>query len=93
MNSERPIYLALRHFLGPTNCSFENSLSIKNKEEESMIKLRVQGTSIELKRMYRVLEKQKSISILSLSDMYPNKGTNKYFRMYMDIAVEPKKAK
>ena len=43
-----------------------------------MIKLRVQGTSIELKRMYRVLEKQKSISILSLSDMYPNKGTNKY---------------
>lgn len=58
-----------------------------------MIKLRVQGTSIELKRMYRVLERQKAITILSLSDMYPNKGTNKYFRMYMDIAVEPKNAK
>ena len=50
-----------------------------------MVKIRLQGTSNELKRMRRVIERNRNLKVLSVSGVFANKGTNKYFRQYYDI--------
>lgn len=55
-----------------------------------MVKIRLQGTSNELKRMRRVIERNRNLRVLSVSDIFSNKGTNKYFRQYMDVSFELK---
>lgn len=54
-----------------------------------MVKIRLQGTTNELKRMRRVIERNRSLTVLSVSEVFSNKGTNKYFRQYMDISFDP----
>ncbi len=53
-----------------------------------MVKIRLQGTTNEIKRMRRVIERNRSLQVLSISDVFPNKGTKKYFRQYMDISFD-----
>ncbi|MCR5816234.1 MAG: hypothetical protein K6F91_05090 [Ruminococcus sp.] len=55
-----------------------------------MVKVRLQGTTREIKRMKRCIERNNRIKIISISDIFSNKGTKKYFRQYMDVMVEPK---
>ena len=55
-----------------------------------MVKIRLQGTSNELKRMRRVIERNRNLKVLSVSEVFANKGTNKYFRQYMDISFDLK---
>lgn len=50
-----------------------------------MVKIRLQGTTNELRRMKRVIERNKQLSVIDISDVYPNVGTKKYFRQYMDV--------
>ena len=50
-----------------------------------MLKIRLQGTTNELKWFRKILEKNDNFKILSISEPYVNKGTNKYFRVYVDI--------
>ncbi len=50
-----------------------------------MIKLRAMGTKNELKWVRKVLERDKRIKVISVSEMYENKGTNRYYRMYADV--------
>ena len=50
-----------------------------------MVKLRAMGTKKELKWVRKVLERDKRIIVISISEMYANKGTNRYYRMYADI--------
>ncbi len=50
-----------------------------------MVKLRAMGTKNELKWVRKVLERDKRIKVLSISEMYANKGTNRYYRMYADV--------
>ena len=45
-----------------------------------MLKIRLQGTTNELKWFRKILEKNSNFEILSISEPYANKGTNKYFR-------------
>ena len=61
------------------------------REDSEMVKIRLQGTTNELKRMKRVIERNRSLTVLSASEVFPNKGTKKYFRQYMDISFEPVK--
>ena len=56
-----------------------------------MVKIRLQGTTNELKSMRRVIERNRSLSVLSASEVFPNKGTKKYFRQYMDVSFDPVK--
>ena len=58
--------------------------------DAKMVKIRIQGTSNELKRCRRVLERENRIDILNQSDVFPNKGTSKYYRQYMDIQIRQK---
>lgn len=50
-----------------------------------MVKIRLQGTTNEIKRMRRVIERNRCLTIVSVSDVFPNKGTVKYFRQYVDV--------
>lgn len=50
-----------------------------------MVKIRLQGTTNEIKRMRRVIERNRGLTVVSTSEVYPNKGTNKFFRQYVDI--------
>lgn len=53
-----------------------------------MVKIRLQGTTNEIKRMRRVIERNRGLQVVSVSDVYPNKGTKKYFRQYVDISFD-----
>lgn len=50
-----------------------------------MVKIRLQGTKNDIKRARRLLERNRDLIVLSTSDVYENKGTNKYFRQYMNV--------
>ena len=50
-----------------------------------MIKLRAQGTKNDLKWLRKQLERIDVFHIVSCSEIYSNVGTDKYYRMYIDI--------
>ena len=50
-----------------------------------MIKLRAQGTKNDLKWLRKQLERIDVFHIISCSEIYSNVGTDKYYRMYIDI--------
>ena len=54
-----------------------------------MVKIRMQGTTRDIKRMKRCIERNKRIKVISVSDVLNNKGTKKYFRQYMDVMIDP----
>ena len=56
-----------------------------------MVKIRLQGTTNKIKRLRRVIERNRSLLVVSTSEVFPNKGTKKYFRQYMDISFDPVK--
>ncbi len=53
-----------------------------------MVKIRLQGTTNEIKKMRRVIERNRCLTVVSTSEVFPNKGTEKYFRQYMDIVFD-----
>lgn len=53
-----------------------------------MVKIRLQGTTNELKRMRRIIERSRFLRVISVSEVYANKGTTKYYRQYMDISFD-----
>ena len=56
-----------------------------------MLKIRLQGTTNDIKWFQKILQRDKRINVLEMSEKYANKGTNKYFRVYAEIdkAVRP----
>ena len=61
------------------------NIAPKNDWRSKMLKIRLQGTTNELKWFRKILEKNSNFEILSISEPYANKGTNKYFRVYVDV--------
>ena len=53
-----------------------------------MVRHRLSGTKIELKQRIKRIERDKSISIRSISDYLPVKGSNKYYRVFIDEEQE-----
>lgn len=67
-------------------------MDLKSREEKiEMVKIRLQGTTNEIKRMRRVIERNRNLKVISVSDVFANKGTKKYFRQYMDISFDLEK--
>ncbi len=56
-----------------------------------MLKVRLMGTRNNIKWFIKLLKKDKRIKILQISDLYANKGTNKYYRAYAEVEKETKK--
>ena len=52
------------------------------------MKLRVMGTKDECvlaQEYYKALERQENVKFVSVSHMYPNRGSNTLFRVYIEI--------
>ena len=50
-----------------------------------MLKLRLQGTREDIGWFSRFLQNHPKIEVIEMSDIYANKGTIKYYRMYAEI--------
>lgn len=50
-----------------------------------ILKIRLQGTLKDIQWFRRILEKHKELDVLEVSDAYANKGTSKYFRVYVEV--------
>lgn len=58
-----------------------------------MLKIRMQGTRKDIRWFQRLLEKHSEIRLLQSSEIYSNKGTDKYFRSYAEIEKRDKKGR
>ena len=50
-----------------------------------MLKIRLQGTTKDIRWFKTILEKHSGIRVLQISDIFSNKGTNRYFRTYAEV--------
>ena len=50
-----------------------------------MLKIRLQGTVKDIRWFKRLLEKHPEIRVLQVSEIFSNKGTNRYFRSYVEV--------
>lgn len=50
-----------------------------------MLKIRLQGTLKNIQWFRSILEKHKELDVLEVSEAYANKGTSKYFRVYVEV--------
>ena len=50
-----------------------------------MLKIRLQGTVRDIRWFKRLLEKHPGIRVIQVSEIFSNKGTNRYFRFYAEI--------
>lgn len=55
-----------------------------------MLKIRLQGTVKDIHWFKHLLEQNKEIRLLTFSEPFSNKGTNRYFRVYAEIAKKDK---
>lgn len=58
-----------------------------------MLKIRLQGTIGEIQWFRRVLEEVEAIEITEFSRPFTNKGTNRYYRVYVETIKANKKKK
>lgn len=55
------------------------------------MKLRVMGTLDECKlakAYYGMLERQDNVKYVSVSELYPNRGSNKLYRVYIEVVYK-----
>lgn len=50
-----------------------------------MLKIRMQGTKRDIHWFQRLMERNKEIRVLRVSEIFENKGTDKYFRAYAEV--------
>ena len=50
-----------------------------------MLKVRLQGTKNDIRLFLKLLERDKRLEVKNTSDLFNNKGTEKYKRLYTEI--------
>ena len=50
-----------------------------------MLKVRLMGTKNDIKWFSKILQRNPKIEVTEFSDLYTNKGTNKFYRAYVEI--------
>ena len=50
-----------------------------------MLKVRLMGTKNDIKWFGKILQRNPKIEVTEFSDLYPNKGTKKYHRAYVEV--------
>ena len=50
-----------------------------------MLKIRMQVTKKDLHWFRQLLERHEGVDVMSVSESFANKGTNKYFRVYAEV--------
>ena len=81
----------IKHFLGSIILAFlsistvtgqSNALDLSGKWNFQIDR---EDTGVKEQWFRKILEKNSNFEILSISEPYANKGTNKYFRVYVDV--------
>ena len=60
-------------------------ISLRDPGGGEMIKVRLQGTKEDMEWLEKQLSECPEIRISQISETFNNKGTNKYFRKYLEI--------
>ena len=50
-----------------------------------MLKIRLMGTTKDIKWFKKILERCGQLDVLEFSEPYANKGTSKYYRVYVEV--------
>ena len=50
-----------------------------------MLKIRLMGTKNDIKWFEKILKRQSKVAVTEVSDLYRNKGTNIYYRAYVEV--------
>ena len=50
-----------------------------------MLKVRLMGTKNDIVWFHKILQRHPQIEVLEISELYSNKGTNKYYRGYAEV--------
>ena len=50
-----------------------------------MLKVRLMGTKMILNGLEKILQRNPKIKVTEFSDLYPNKGTKKFYRAYVEV--------
>ena len=51
-----------------------------------MLKVRLMGTKNDLTWFGKILKRIPKIEVTEFSDLYPNKGTKKFYRAYVEVS-------
>ncbi|MGN0375267.1 MAG: hypothetical protein ACI4EN_07185 [Butyrivibrio sp.] len=54
-------------------------------ERSKMLKIRLQGTRNDIKWFDKILQRHPKVEVTEQSELYQNKGTNKYYRQYVEV--------
>ena len=63
----------------------------KEVKPNSVIKVRLQGTTNDIKWFKKLLKRDNRIEVLQESELFANKGTKKYFRTYLEVTKNRQK--
>lgn len=58
-----------------------------------MLKIRLMGTKNDIKWFEKILRRNSKVEVLEFSDFHSNKGTQKYYRVYVEVAKSNVKEK
>ncbi len=50
-----------------------------------MLKVRLMGTRNDIKWFGKILRRNPKMEVTEFSDLFPNKGTKKYYRAYVEV--------
>lgn len=50
-----------------------------------MLKVRLMGTKNDIKWFGKLLRRNPKIEVMEFSDLYPNKGTDRFYRVYVEV--------
>lgn len=50
-----------------------------------MLKVRLMGTKNDIKWFGRILQRTRKVEVTEFSALYPNKGTNRFYRAYVEV--------
>ena len=50
-----------------------------------MLKIRLMGTKNDIKWYEKILQRNPKVEVTEFSDTYPNKGTKKFYRAYVEV--------
>ena len=54
-------------------------------EEMIDVKSQIDGNKNDITWFKKIMQRHPKIEVLELSDLYPNKGTDKYYRSYAEV--------
>ena len=54
-------------------------------EEMIDVKDSVDGNKNDITWFKKIMQRHPKVEVLEMSDLYPNKGTDKYYRSYVDV--------